>query len=336
MKWWIKFGCFLTGYNYNIIAASSEVSVKALKRYTSAMMIVCVMWSFIGFVFTKRYLSGELWGSVIGALILCFIIIQIERQIILSTSTNKSMYNFRILIAIVMALIGSIIIDQIIFQKDIELGKLETLNAKVDKILPSKEKEIKTQIVQLQESLLAHENERKKLTDDITLHPVIKSVSSQSNIQPVVTTSQDSTKATRQSINVVKTNTVSVNSIPNPNIALIAPIDKQISDLRTDKATKEASLIKLRTDLEKEIKDKTGFLDELIVMVNLIKSSWVALIVWLLWLTFLIGIELFVMFSKKNDEQNINDYDLTIRHHMALQKRKLALMYQAIETSSIH
>jgi hypothetical protein len=35
-NWWLKFGCFLTGYNYNILDASSEISAKAVKRYTSA------------------------------------------------------------------------------------------------------------------------------------------------------------------------------------------------------------------------------------------------------------------------------------------------------------
>lgn len=330
-NWWIRFGCFLTGYNYPILMSCSEVAIKALKKYTSAMLILCVMWSFIGFVFTERYLKASLAGSMLGGAILCLIIVQIERQIILATNHNKQMYTFRLIIAVAMAIIGSIIVDQIIFQEDIELGKTETLNKRVNKILPDRQREIKSQIVQLQASLIQKENERRRLSDDITLHPVIKSYSSQSNSTPVVTTNQDSSRATTQRIKVVKINTVSVSSIPNPNIALLAPIDKQIAGLRGEKGIKEASLIKLRTDVEREIRGKTGFLDELIVMVNLITSSVVALIVWLLWLCFLMGIELFVMVSKKGDENNENDYDLTIRHHMAFQKRKLALMARAIE-----
>ena len=323
-NWWVRFGCFLTGYNYNILMASSEVAIKALKRYTSAMLIVCMMWSFIGFVFTERYMKASILGALLGAAAMCIVIIQIERQIILSTHANKTMYAFRTGIAIAMALIGSIIIDQIIFQKDIELGKIETLNGKVNKIMPDRAKEIKSQIAQLDQSIVEKSSERKKLMDDITTHPTIKSVSSQTKSQPVLTNSQDSSRNTKQTINVVNISSVSINWIPNPNIALLAPLSGQLTELRNEKAVKESSLIKLRTDLINEITAKTGFLDELIVMVNLIKGSFVALIVWLLWLCFLIGIEMFVLVSKRGDEDN--DYDLTIKHHMELQKRKLKLM----------
>ncbi|GGI52199.1 hypothetical protein GCM10011425_34110 [Mucilaginibacter galii] len=332
-NWWTKFGCFLTGYNYNILMASSEVAMKALKRYTSAMLIVCVLWSFIGFVFTDRYLSGGIWGSLLGGGVLCFIIIQIERQIILSTNVNKLMYYFRVIIALAMGLIGSIIIDQIIFQKDIELGKIETLNKKVSRILPERAKELKSQITQLQESITAKDDEIKRITKDVTLNKTVQSVTTQSVLKPVITTSHDSSNATKESVKMVKENTVSMTSILNPNIALLAPLNKQLADLRADKSVKESSLIELRTKLEAEIKGNTGFLDELIVMVDLIKGSRVALIIWILWLTFLMGIELFVLVSKRGDEEN--DYDLTIKHHMALQKRKLVLMARSIETSTI-
>jgi hypothetical protein len=323
-NWWIKFGCFLTGYNYRILMNSSEVAVKALKRYTSAMLIVCLMWSFIGFVFTERYIKDDLLSAMLGGAALCFIIIQIERQIILSTNLNKIMYVFRTCIAVVMALIGSIIVDQIIFQKDIELGKIETLNQKVNKIMPDRAKEMKSQIRELDQSITMKDLERKKLIEDVTSHPTIKSVSSLTKREPVITNSPDSSQTKKPTVIFVNTNSISTTSIPNPNIALLNPLNAQITELRNAKSVKETSLIKLRSDLEKEIKDKTGFLDELIVMVNLIKGSSVALFVWLLWLFFLIGIELFVLFSKKGDQDN--DYDMTIKHHMELQKRKLRLM----------
>ncbi|MFD0765267.1 DUF4407 domain-containing protein [Mucilaginibacter lutimaris] len=323
-NWWVKFGCFLTGYNYDILICSSEVAVKALKRYTSAMLIVCLLWSFIGYVFTERYMKAGVIGAIVGAATLCFIIVQIERQIILATHSNKLMHRFRVCIALAMALIGSIIVDQIIFQKDIELGKIESLNAKINKVLPDRTKDIKSQIVQLDQAVINKEGERQILMADITSHPTIKSVSSQSRSQPVITSTQDSSKNTKQSVNVVNINSVAVSYIPNPNIGLLNPLNEQLNLLRKEKSIKEASLIKLRSELEKEISEKTGFLDELIVMVNLIKGSVVALLVWLLWLSFLIGIELFVLVSKRGNEEN--DYDLTIKHHMELQKRKLRLM----------
>src|SRR5690606_21961417 len=107
---WIKFGCFLTGYNYPIVMASSEVAVKAVKRYTSALIIVSIIWAFVGFTFTNRYLHASTWGSVAGAVIMVIIIVQVERQIILSVTPSKWLYIFRGLIAIMMAILGAIII----------------------------------------------------------------------------------------------------------------------------------------------------------------------------------------------------------------------------------
>ena len=73
-NWWIRFGCFLTGYNYAIVRNSSEVAAKAVKRYTSALLIVCLLWSFIGYSFAERYLESVLIGSIVGAIIAVVII----------------------------------------------------------------------------------------------------------------------------------------------------------------------------------------------------------------------------------------------------------------------
>src|SRR5579872_4584110 len=131
--WWIKFGCFLTGYNYGIVKVSSEVTAKAVKKYTSAMLIVCILWFFVGFTFTKRYVSDSLTSSLAGAVIMVVIIIQIERQILLAVGRNWKLYVARATIAFLMAIIGSIVIDQTVFKGDIELEKISYIQDRVNK-----------------------------------------------------------------------------------------------------------------------------------------------------------------------------------------------------------
>ena len=76
---WLRFGCFLTGYNYNLLMSCSEVSKKSVKKYTAALLIIMIMWLLIGFLFSREYLRVPIIGSAIIGVVLMIIIIQINR-----------------------------------------------------------------------------------------------------------------------------------------------------------------------------------------------------------------------------------------------------------------
>lgn len=328
--WWLKFGCFMTGYNYGIVRNSSEVSAKAVKRYTSAIVIICILWSFIGYTFTNRYLHGEILGSLFGAIVFVTIIVQIERQIILSINPTKALYFFRGIIALMMATIGAIIIDQIIFKEDIDLEKITFIEARVDKALGPKTRELNKQINDLDALIIKKENEKSILISDVAKNPTTKVYSTQSSIKTERNTTTDATTnspvTTERSVPVTVTTS---QNVANPKISQIAPLDQTIKDLRTQKSIKETTLLNIRPRLEKEIGSKVGFLDELKVMHSLISNSGVALVVWLIWFFFLLGLEMLVLISKSNEKEN--DYERTIKHQMELQNRKLELFAKMAE-----
>lgn len=328
-NWWIRFGCFLTGYNYQIVSNSSEVAAKAVKRYTSALLIVCILWSFIGYTFVQRYVHGGLWGSIVGAIVFVVVIIQIERQIILSVTPSLWLYISRGLIAVLMAIIGAIIIDQIIFKEDIELEKITSIEERVKKALPPKTEELRHQIASLDTALFKKENERLQLLSELEKNPTIKSVASQSTPTVVRSTTTDSTGNSTTSEQVKNTTSVRVSTIMNPRQALVQPIEQNITDLRTQKSEKETALLNIRPKLEQEISSRVGFLDELEVMFSLISRSKVALGVWLIWFFFLLGLEMLVLISKINEKKN--DYEETIMHQMNLQMKKLHVLAKMAE-----
>lgn len=330
-NWWLKLGCFLTGYNYGIVKNSSEVSSKAVKRYTSALLIVGILWSFIGYTFTKRYLHGGYWGSIAGALIFVIIIVQIERQIILSMTHNKWLYISRGIIALMMAVIGAVIIDQIIFKEDIELEKITFIEERVKKALPPKTEELRNQIAALDSAIIKKEIERENLIADVAKNPTSIVYSNQATTKTDKRTAIDTLTGKpviTETIRPVMVTTTS--NVANPKIVLIAPIEQNINDLRARKNEKETALLNIRPELEKLINSKVGFLDELEVMYSLITRSNVALGVWLIWFFFLLGLEMLVLISKVNETEN--DYERTVKHHMALQLRKLELFTKMEET----
>ncbi len=301
---WVKFGCFLTGYNYAIVKNSSEASAKAVKKYLSALLIVCTLWSFIGYAFTQRYLHGDLYISLIGALVMLVMVIQIERQIILSIGRNSLAYYFRVIIGIVMAVIGSVILDQIIFKDDVEKVQISNIQTEVNRLLPIKTQELTSQIQQLDNSIQLKEIERVNTIIDIGKNPTI--------YIPSTTNQYEKDSDTRK---LVLTNrTVTNNSIPNPKAEMIPSIVAQIKYLREQKTRKENEKLNIQDLLEKDLKSKKGFLDELKILFSILFSSSVALAVWALIFLFFIAIELFVLVNKLGDSKN--DYDKTIMHQM--------------------
>lgn len=315
---WLRTGCYITGYNYTIIKNSSEASAKTVKKYLSAILIVSILWGFIGFSFAQRYLHTGIAGSFLVSLIMVIIVIQIERQIILSVGRNYLVPVFRTLIGIVMAVIGSVIIDQIIFREDVEKEKISNLQAQVNNILPVKTKELDFQIRQIDSAIMQKEAERAAIIDEITKKPFIKSTSSEIKHFQMQRNGRNGEKVDT----LVKRTDLALNDVVNPKAALLPNIADQVNLLREQKAVKENSKINIRQELETEMGSKTGFLDELKVLFSILLSSGIALIVWIMFFLFFMSIEVLVLVNKFGEEKT--DYDSIIYHQKDVRMKMLS------------
>ncbi len=315
---WIRFGCFITGYNYPILSHCSELSKKAVKRYTSAILIILLIWGAVGYQFANRYLKLDSFYSIIVSLIFCVIVIQIERQIILNFNKNKLLYFSRFVIAIAMAIIGAIIIDQIIFKEDVELAKLKSIDIAVDSILPRQTSVVESQIREFDNILAMKEIERANMLADIKNNPFESFTSSvETKRIPGIISGSDG----RDSAAIIRSKNVSKQAIPNPNIALLPKIDEEINTIRTLKMEKGTYKLKIRDELKAELLNKNGFLDELDLLVSIVFSHAAAFFIWLIWFILLFFIEMLVLISKTTDKGN--DYEDTINHHREIQSKML-------------
>jgi hypothetical protein len=269
---------------------------------------MCLLWAFIGFAFTGRYLRGEWYSCVMAMFIMVFMIIQIERQVILSSKDNRLLHVFRFVIAIAMALIGTVIIDQIIFKEDIDKRKLLTMDEEVKKIFPGRAEELKKQIAEIGNVIDVKDLERKMITEDISKNPFV------SVYERVV--KRDT--SLNESVTITKRN------LPNPKADLLEPLDKTIQGLRMEKAKKDSVLLGLRPVIEADLKKNIGFLDELEVMYSLLSESGVSFFAWFIWFIFLLGLELLILASKIGETEN--DYDRMMSEQMALHFRKISLL----------
>lgn len=313
MKWWIKVGCFLTGWNSRILAQCSEASYKHLKKYTAALLLLIILWGFTGFCFAQRYIGAPLWGCVLSALIFIIIVIQIERQIILTVGTNWWGAGFRVFIAIIMSILGSTILDQIIFGDDIKRKMVEITDRQVQEQLPLRLNVIDEKLRELQIEIDSLDKINMVLNEEIAKNPTIKTVSS--------TTTYRNEQQEDGSYKKIPETTISTSPIANPRIKQVEANNLNLERLRKQQDEFTQRKINVENDLRTELSSNVGFLEELRAMIEIVSTRIEALIFYFVVFSFLISLELFVVTSKIGDKKC--DYDLIVEHQLDIKKAAL-------------
>lgn len=313
-NWWLKFGCYLIGYNYELLCESGEASRKSVKKYTSAMLIVMIIWSMNGYNFAVRYVDAGFFGGILAAFFCCLIVVQIERQIILTMKPNNWLKTFRYGLAILMAIIGSVIIDQILFSKDLdqlrENNHSENIstNASFD----------------YNKSIL-----NKQLEDKFRNNRLIDSLSSATrnklNLQggnSISTTNNVIYDSTGKKALSGKQNVVSTDATPLLRILQRDSISKAINDLEIDNIRQDIKILEAnrKQNLKPESK---GFLGEIKLLFDYIftDSSHITLFVYFFWFLLLFILEILVLIAKSNDEHS--DYERRVMFELDNNNKKI-------------
>jgi hypothetical protein len=312
-KPWIRFGCFITGWNYSILQSCSEASFKALKKYTSSMLILMIIWSFVGYCFAERYISAPWWGCLMAALILVIIVVQIERQVILTVGKNKRVAGVRILIAIIMAIIGSAILDQIIFKEDIGKKMLEIRADQVLALAPIKQRDIQFEINRYSAEIDSVETATIKIQDEIDKRPIIYSYNTSQSETPIVDAKGESKNITSR--------TVSKISSPNPRIQQVTTNYKLLEQMRSKRDELTQQKMTVSAKLEEDLAKHTGFLEELRAIFGIMADSGLALGFYAILFLFLFSLELLVLMGKYGDKDS--DYEMVIMHQLNVRKDAL-------------
>jgi len=314
MNWWTRFKCFLIGWNPNILKNCSEASFKALKKYTSSILILLFIWGATGYTFAQRYLSIETWwGCTITAFIFIIIVIQIERQVILTVGKNLWIVTFRIVLAVLMAVIGSTILDQIIFKNDVEKVLVDLRADKVNEIAGKRQKTIQLEINKLNIIIDSLDNINSRLNDEVAKNPTIKVTNVTTEKIPV--TNLDGTKTSD-----IKT-IVSTQNVANTRIEQIKTNSATLEKGRSRLDELYNQKINVEEIVRKELEENAGFLEELKAMIVLIKSETLAGVFYFLLFTFIIALELLVVASKIGDKKC--DYDLIVEYQLNVKRDAL-------------
>ena len=326
---WIRSACFLTGYNYSILRNSTESSVRVVLKYQSAILMICILWGFIGYNFVARYIEeADFLVSMTVAIVLIIIAIQIERQIIMSTGKKKIALVFRILIGLLMAFIGSLIIDQILFAKDIDIEKTNYIKAQVEERLPDRIETLQKEIYRLDTQITYNQNQLIYF----------------SNLEPLLNTSKTKTTVTttpRIGIidstildtvdSIITSNETILSQLENPKFKFIPELRQSINDLTSKRIELVKQINGVEQELENKLKEETGFLDDLNILMSLLSKDGNThlIIVWGMFFLFFFLIEMFVLTNKISD--NKSAYDEILNHQERIYLARLELLQKQID-----
>ena len=302
MNMWTKFGCMLTGWSKEILTQSSEASRCQLSKYTSAMLILIIVWGVTGFCFAQRYIGLPIWGNFVVSFFFIIIVIMIERQIILTTEKSFKLLAFRIIIAIVMAIVGSTIFDQTMFGKDINKQMADNIEIQVANLTQKRVGIIDSKISNLRAEIDSINAQNAYFQVEINAHPYI--------IQKSVTTTRQQIVVDGE-VRTVTNPSITTNQVANPKQGLLEANNQKLNKLLQQEENWTMKKQTVEEDVRAECKANVGFLEELEAMWTIISTRRLAGVFYAVFFFLLMSLELFVVVSKTIDKEC--DYEIALK-----------------------
>lgn len=319
---WIKFGCMLTGWSSEVLAQCSQASRSHLNKYTSALLILILIWGVTGFCFAQRYIGLPVWACGFVSLFFITIVIMIERQIILTSEKTFSMVLFRAVIAFIMAIVGSTIFDQTMFGKDIDKQMASTIEVQAAELTAQRVHIIDDKLSNIKVEKDSIEQVNIALQNDVNTHPMIKQTGT-SQI-PVNVQNEDGTAK------IIMKTIITTSEVPNPKQEVIDSNNKKLAQLAKQEQVWSEKKQSVEEDTRVECKENVGFLEELEAMWSIITTRKLAGAFYAVFFFLIMSLELFVVVSKMVDKEC--DYDVAIKGG---QKVKIAQFNKAFNHISM-
>lgn len=325
MKTLSNIGCFLIGWNKNILKECGEASYRQFRKLLSAICIMMVLWGTIGYCFADRYINIEsCLLKICVALAFMFIVLCVERVIILTVGKARMMSFMRVLLALCMAILGSCIFDQIIFRNDIQQA-----------IQEHREDIIKETITK---RLSIYDSDIQRIThemDSLSKATIIlgEELQKRPTIQGTNVSTQEQVVGMDENGRPKKVKVQSVNTVTMAN-----PLAEQLKANNDQIQIYSNQLEQLRQD-KKDIAQKTteevsqrapGFIEELEATLKVVSQSWISLAFYIILFCFLTFLELFVLTIKMGE--NKCDYELIVEHQLSLKKNLMTKTEQSLTT----
>lgn len=327
MKAITTLGCLLIGWNMDILKECGEASHRQFKKLLSAICIMMVLWGTIGYCFADRYINIEsITLKICISMMFMFIVLCIERVIILTVGKAHLMAVMRVMLAICMAMLGSCIFDQLIFRNDIQQAIQEHREDVIKETVAKRLSIYESDIQRITHDMDSLSKSTIALGEELQKRPTIKGTNVSTQTQVVMGEDGTPKKIKTQSVNTV--------TMANPlaeqlkaNNEQIQIYSKQLEQLRLDKKD-------IAQTTTAEVSNRTpGFIEELEATLKVISKSPVSLAFYIILFCFLTFLELFVLTIKMGDTKC--DYDLIVENQLKLKQNLMKQMSDSLMIKNV-
>jgi len=322
-------GCFLIGWNKDIMKECGEASYRQYRKLLSAISIMMVLWGTIGYCFADRYINIQSCAlKLCVSLAFMFIVLCVERVIILTVGKARLMSVMRVLLALCMAILGSCIFDQIIFRNDIEQAIQEHREDVIGETIIKRLSIYDSDIQRITQEMDSLSKTTIALNEELQKRPVIKGTNVSTQEQVIGMDENGKPKK-------VRTQTVNTVTLANPlaeqlkaNNDQIQIYSAQLEQLRQDK--KEVA-----ETVRREMSQRApGFIEELEATLKVVSQSPISLAFYIILFCFLTFLELFVLTIKMGE--NKCDYELIVENQLFLKKNLMEQTAQSVLAKKQH
>jgi hypothetical protein len=154
----LRLSCIISGDDFQLVKFDTPASKKKIITLVSALCIPVFMWFTNVFLLTSQTLQKSWFISLVAATLASFLIFSIERNIIMANG-SKAIMIIRIVLGFLIASLGSIAFDEVLFKNDIDHQVSVSLNNLINKRVEDVQKKYVNQLAK-------NETNVKKLYND--------------------------------------------------------------------------------------------------------------------------------------------------------------------------
>lgn len=118
----LRISCLILGYSYGVVKNQTPRSRQKITNLAMLLLIPVFLWGLTGFLLAHNLLGVSMEIALITGLTMSVIIFSIDRSVVTATSKDngRAIRWFRVAFALVSAVLGSIALDLVIFNNDID------------------------------------------------------------------------------------------------------------------------------------------------------------------------------------------------------------------------